>query len=42
MQQAIKMAQGGDPKEIAMNLAKERGIDMDQLSQMAGMLGIKL
>ena len=40
--QAMKMAQGGDPREIAMNLAKERGVDIGQLSQMAAQFGLKI
>ena len=42
MVQAMKMAQGGNPQEVVMNLARERGVDMNQLSQLAGQFGIKL
>ena len=42
MAQALKMAQGGNPQEIVMNLAKERGIDVNQLTQLAGQFGLKL
>lgn len=43
MQQAQKMLQsGGNPKEIVENIAKQKGIDMNQLQQMANQFGIKL
>ena len=42
MAQAVKMAQGGDPREIAMNLAKERGLNIGQLAQVAAQFGLKL
>ena len=42
MAQALKMAQGGDPRRIVENLAKERGIPMDQIAQMASQFGMKL
>lgn len=43
MQQAQQMMNsGGDPKEIAMNLAKQKGMSEDQLKQMAQQFGIKL
>ena len=42
MRQAMSMASGGDPRQVVLNLAKERGIDMAQLQQMAGQLGLQL
>lgn len=42
MQQAIKMAQSGNPQEVVNNLARESGISPEQLQQMAGQFGIKL
>lgn len=33
---------GGDPKEIVKNIAKQKGIPLDQLQAMANQLGIKL
>ena len=43
MGQAINMIQsGGNPRTIAENLAKERGISPEQLRQMAGQFGIQL
>lgn len=43
MQQAQQMMNsGGDPKDIAMNLAKQKGMSEEQLKQMAQQFGIKL
>ena len=42
---AIEMAKGKSPQEIEQmikNMAKERGIDENQLKQMANMFGIKM
>lgn len=33
---------GGDPKEIVKNIAKQKGIPLEQLQAMANQLGIKL
>lgn len=33
---------GGDPSQIIMNVAKQKGIPEDQLKQMAQQFGIKL
>lgn len=42
-QQAQKMMQGNsDPRTTIMNVAKEKGISQEQLSQMAQQFGIKL
>lgn len=42
-QQAQKMMQGNnDPRATIMNVAKEKGISQEQLSQMAQQFGIKL
>lgn len=42
-QQAQKMMQGNDdPRTTIMNVAKEKGINQEQLSQMAQQFGIKL
>lgn len=43
MKQAQQMiSSGGNPKDIINNIAKQKGIDMQQLQQMANMFGIKL
>ena len=42
---AMQMANGKNPdeiKKIVENLAKEKGMDMNQVQQMANMLGIKM
>lgn len=42
-QQAQKMLNsGGNPQEIIMNVAKQKGIETSQLQQMAQQFGIKL
>ena len=40
--QALKMAEGGDPRQVVENLAKERGIPMEQLTQLASQFGVTL
>ena len=43
MQQAQNMINSGnDPKTIINNIAKQKGIDENQLNQMASQFGIKL
>ena len=43
MAQAQKMLQsGGNPQEIIKNVAQQKGIDLNQLQQMASQFGIKL
>ena len=43
MQQAQKMLQsGGNPQEIIKNVAQQKGIDLNQLQQIAQQFGIKL
>ncbi len=43
MQQAQNMMNSGnDPKQIIANIAKQKGIDQNQLNQMASKFGIKL
>jgi len=43
MQQAQNMIKSGnDPKTIINNIAKQKGIDENQLNQMASQFGIKL
>lgn len=42
-QQAQKMmSNGGDPRQIIMNVAQQKGIPQEQLQQMANQFGIKL
>ena len=42
-QQAQKMIQsGGNPQDIIRNVAQQKGVDMNQLQQMANQFGIKL
>ena len=42
-QQAQKMLQsGGNPQEIIKNVAKQKGINTDQLQEMAKQFGVKL
>lgn len=42
-QQAQKMLQsGGNPQEIIKNVAKQKGIDANQLQEMAKQFGVKL
>ena len=41
--QALNMIQnGGNPQDIINNIAKQKGINPDQLKQMAQQFGIKL
>lgn len=43
MQQAQRMLNSGnDPRQIIKNIAKQKGIEPDQLKQMAQQFGIKL
>lgn len=43
MQQAQQMLNSGnDPRQIIKNIAKQKGIEPDQLKQMAQQFGIKL
>lgn len=43
MQQAQNMINSGnDPRQIINNIAKQKGIDQQQLNQMAQQFGIKL
>lgn len=43
MQQAQNMLNSGnDPRQIINNIAKQKGIDQQQLNQMAQQFGIKL
>lgn len=39
MQQAMQMAQQGDPRQVFMNLAKERGMTEEQIRQLAAQWG---
>lgn len=42
-QQAQKMIQsGGNPQEIISNVIKEKGLDVNQVKQMANQFGLKL
>lgn len=41
MEQFKNMSKGMSPKEFAMQLARQRGIDPAQVSQMANKFGIK-
>ena len=42
-QQAQKMLQGGgDPQEIVKNVAKQKGVEMKELQELAKQLGLKL
>lgn len=42
-QQAQKMIQsGGSPQEIINNVIKEKGLDVNQVKQMANQFGLKL
>ena len=42
-QQAQKMMQGGgNPSDIIKNVAQQKGIDMNQMQEMAKQFGIKL
>lgn len=43
MQQAQQMLNSGnDPRQIIKNIAKQKGIEPDQLKQMAQQFGVKL
>ena len=37
---ALQMIQGRDPMEVAQNLAREQGIDLNAMKQQLGMFGI--
>ena len=39
--QLQNMAQGQNPRDFAMQLAKQKGIDPQQVEQMARMMGLK-
>lgn len=41
MEQLHGMSNGQNPKDIAMQLAQQRGIDPDQIMQIARKMGIK-
>ena len=42
MRFAMQMASNGDPKQAFLNLAKERGMNTEQIAQMAAQFGVSL